>query len=527
MSEIVTQDYFLLFSVIAIGYFVGRLSIFGFSLDVSAVLFVAMVFGYYGFRVPPILQTIGLLFFIYTVGVQAGPGFFDSFKTHGRKYAFLAFIIVSASAFLTWLATIIFGYDKNLTVGLFTGALTTTPGLATIINETNSPLAPIGYSIAYPFGVIGVILFIKFSPWLLRIDLKKEEEVLRNIQLAEHPELHVRHFIVQNDGVIGKTLREINLRAITGAVISRILHDGESSTTNPDTKFAKGDIIRAVGTATALKRVESVVGPVTDKSISLSREYDVRTMLITNRDVHNIRLGDLYQLNDMRANITRVRRSGIDITPTPTFRLKLGDKIVLAARKDDIPELSKLFGDDDQKLSDTDIMPIAIGILIGAIIGQFTIVFDDYRFNLGLTGGVLLIALILGRTGRTGPIIWTLSSSANQLVRQLGLALFLAAVGANAGANIIDVIKEYGTQMLMVGAVITIIPMIIALLISRFVHKTNIFELLGAIAGGMTSTPGLAAADAMTRNNVPAIAYATIYPIAMVFVIIAVKILCY
>ncbi|HPW66405.1 MAG TPA: aspartate:alanine exchanger family transporter [Salinivirgaceae bacterium] len=526
MSEIITQDYFLLFAVIAIGYFIGRIQVFGFSLDVSAVLFVAMIFGYYGFSVPPILQYIGLLFFIYTVGIQAGPGFFDSFKSHGRQYAFLAFIIVGSGALLTWLFTWILGYDKNLTVGLFTGALTSTPGLATAINESSSPLASIGYSIAYPFGVIGVILFIRLAPKMLRVNLSKEEENLKQRQLNEHPELHRRHYVVQNEGVVGKTIREINLRRITGAVVSRILHEGVATTANPETVFAKGDIIRAVGTLEALDRVESVIGPATKEKIVLSREYDVRPMLITNKDIHNKRLGDIEQIGDLLVTVTRVRRSGIDITPTPSFKLKLGDKIMVAARKDDMQEIARLFGNDDQKLSDTDIMPIALGIILGAVIGQLTVVFDDYAFSLGLTGGVLLIALILGRTGRTGPIIWTLSSPANQLIRQLGLALFLVAVGADAGKNIVEVIGNYGMQMLAVGAVITLVPMIITLLISRFVYKTNIFELLGAIAGGMTSTPGLAAADAMTKNNVPAVAYATIYPIAMVFVIIAVKLLC-
>ncbi len=526
MGELFNQDYFLLFGVIALGYFIGRIQLFGFSLDVSAVMFVAMVFGYYGFTVPPLIQSIGLLFFIYTVGIQAGPGFFDSFKTHGRQYAFLALIIVASGALLTWLFTWLFDYDKNLTIGLFTGALTSTPGLATVINESNSPLASIGYTIAYPFGVIGVILFIRLSPWMLRINVDQENEALKNRQKSEYPEIIRRHFVVQNEGVIGKTLRELNLRAITGAVVSRILHNGVATTADPETKFAKGDIIRAVGTAAALERVESVIGPITNEKIVLNREYDVRPILVTNKHVHNKSLGELNLFTDLHATVTRVRRSGIDITPDPSFRLKLGDKIMVAARKDDMHEIVRLFGNDDQKLSDTDIMPIAIGILFGALIGQLTVLFGEYSFSLGLTGGVLLVALLLGRTGRTGPIIWTLSSPANQLLRQLGLALFLAAVGAGAGKNIVSVVEQYGIQMLTVGAIITLVPMVLTLLIARFIYKTNIFELLGAIAGGMTSTPGLAAADAMTRNNVPAVAYATIYPIAMVFVIIAVKLLC-
>ncbi|MDY0280336.1 MAG: aspartate:alanine exchanger family transporter [Salinivirgaceae bacterium] len=524
--EVFSHDYFLLFAVIALGYFIGQIKIFGFSLDVSAVMFVAMVFGNYGFTTPPLIQTIGLLFFIYTVGIQAGPGFFDSFRANGQKYTVLAFLIVFSGAILTWGFTWLFDYDKNLTIGIFTGALTSTPGLATVIQESSSSLASIGYTIAYPFGVIGVILFIRLSPWLLRINLKKESEGLKQRMAEEYPEIHCRHFIVQNEGVIKKSLRELNIRSITGAVISRVLHDGEAITANPETILHVGDLIRAVGTEDALSHMENIIGPITTEEIKLSKEFDVRSILVTNKMVHNKSLGELNLFSEFHANVTRVRRSGIDITPTPAFRLKLGDKIIVAARKQDMENIVKLFGNNDQKLSDTDIMPIALGILAGIVLGQFTVMFGDYQFSLGLTGGVLVIALLLGRTGRTGPIIWTLSAPANQLLRQLGLALFLAAVGASAGKNIISVAQEYGIQLVIVGAVITIVPMILTIIIARLIYKTNIFELLGAVAGGMTSTPGLAAADAMTDNNVPAIAYATIYPIAMVFIIIAVKILC-
>lgn len=526
MMEIFSHDYFLLFAVIALGYLIGQIKIYGFSLDVSAVMFVAMIFGNYGFSTPPLIQTIGLLFFIYTVGIQAGPGFFDSFRANGQKYIMLALLIVVSGAILTWGFSWLFDYDKNLTIGIFTGALTSTPGLATVIQESSSPLASIGYTISYPFGVIGVILFIRLSPWLLRINLKKENEDLKQRMNEEYPEIHRRHYIVQNEGVIGKSLRELNIRSITGAVISRVMHNENATTADPETVLHKGDLIRAVGTEDALTRIENVIGPKTSKKIKLDKEFDVRPILVTNKMVHNKSLGELNLFTDFHANVTRVRRSGIDITPNPAFRLKLGDKIIVAARKQDMLEIVKLFGNNDQKLSDTDIMPIALGVLAGILLGQLTIMFGDYQFSLGLTGGVLVVALLLGRTGRTGPIIWTLSAPANQLLRQLGLALFLAAVGAGAGKNIMGVAQQYGIQLVLVGAIITIVPMILTIIVARMIYKTNIFELLGAIAGGMTSTPGLAAADAMTENNVPAIAYATIYPIAMVFVIIAVKILC-
>ncbi len=519
------HDYFLLFTIIALGYLLGRVKIFNFSLDISAVLFVAMVFGYYGYKLPSIVQNIGLLFFIYTVGIQAGPGFFDSFRTNGRSYAFLAFLIVLVSTALVWIITLIFNYDINLMVGLLTGALTSTPGLATVINETNSPLASVGYSIAYPFGVIGVILFIRTCPYLFRVDLAQEEQRYKHSQREEYPQIFHRHFVVQNPGVIGKSLRELSVRSITGAVISRVRHGNESSTALPETLLQLGDVIRAVGTEKSLKKVEKLIGPETCEEILLSEEYDVQPVLVTNKHVHNKTLGELRMFTDMHATITRVRRSGIDISPTPNFRVKLGDKLIVAARKDDMNGIFRLFGNDDQKLSDTDIMPIALGIISGTLVGNISLVFGDYSFSLGLAGGVLLVGLLLGKTGRTGPLIWTLSAPANQLLRQLGLALFLVPIGLNAGQSFVDVLHNYGIPLLISGALVTLLPMIIVFMFARYRYKTNFFELLGIIAGGMTSTPGLAASETYSNSNAAAVAYATIYPMAMVLVILAVKVL--
>ena len=248
-----------------------------------------------------------------------------------------------------------------------------------------------------------------------------------------------------------------------------------------------------------------------------SGKHDVQTVLVPNKAVVNKTLAELNLQTTYDATVTRIRRSGIDITPSPRPRIRFGDKLIIASSKENMQAVHKLFGNDNQKLSDTDILPIALGIVLGVIVGQLTF--------LGLTGGVLLVALILSKLGKTGPILWTMSGSANVLLRELGLIFFLAVVGTNAGATLVETFQQYGYQLFLIGAAITLIPMIIMTIVARFIYKINILTLLGTLAGGMTSTPGLAAITPMSKSNAPQVAYATAYPIAMVLLVVVVKLL--
>ncbi|NDK18024.1 MAG: transporter, partial [Zetaproteobacteria bacterium] len=222
---------------------------------------------------------------------------------------------------------------------------------------------------------------------------------------------------------------------------------------------------------------------------------------------------------------TRIRRSGINISPSPSSKLQFGDKLILISRKDNIQQVIRIFGDDDKQLSNTDFLPIAAGIVLGILVGKLSLNFGSFSFSLGLTGGILLLALILGRTGKTGPIMWTMTGSANQILRQFGLLFFLASVGSSAGSSLVNTFQNYGIELFIYGIVITLIPMIITTIVARYFLKMNLLILLGTLAGSMTSTPGLATIDNMVDTNAPAVAYATVYPIAMVLLIITVQIL--
>ncbi|MCK5730840.1 MAG: transporter, partial [Draconibacterium sp.] len=252
---------------------------------------------------------------------------------------------------------------------------------------------------------------------------------------------------------------------------------------------------------------------------------EVQSVLVTNKEVVNKTIRQINLLHTYNATITRIRRSGINISPTPNLKLQFGDKLVIASSKANIKIVGNVFGNDQKKLSNTDVLPIALGIILGVLVGKINITLGSFSFSLGLTGGVLIVALILGRIGKTGSILWTMTGAANQLLRQLGLILFLAAVGTGAGAQIVETFEIYGIELFLYGAIITIIPMVIAGIAGKFFFKMNILSLFGAISGSMTSTPGLAAADSMSETNAHSIAYATVYPVAMVMLIVVVQLI--
>ncbi len=519
-------NYFALFLIITLGFLLGKIKIRGISLDISAIIFVALLFGHLGIKLPEDFQNLGLVLFIFTVGIQAGPGFFDSFRKQGLKLVTVAVILVLSGGITVFVLMLIFNIDPKIAIGLFTGAMTSTPGLAVAIDTTQSSLASIGYGLAYPFGVLGVIIFVRMLPRLLGTKLEKAEKEIEEEQKTVYPEIINRHFCVENQNVFGKTIGLLNIRTMTGASISRVMHNDDAFTPSATTVLHKGDLIKAVGTHSALDKLELLIGKSVRADIPLGDNYDIQSILVTNKEVVHKSIGQLNLLSNYSATVTRIRRSGIDIAPNSSSIIKFGDKLLIACHKDQMKAVSTLFGNEDKKLSDTDFFPIAAGIVLGLLFGKISFVLSpEFKFTPGLTGGILFVALILGNLGKTGPVIWSMSATANQLLRQLGLFFFLATVGTQAGGHLVSTFMSYGFTLIIVGALVTIIPMLVATIIGHYIFKINIFDLLGMITGGMTSTPGLAAVDPMVRNNRHHIAYATVYPAAMVILIICVQLL--
>lgn len=523
-EELLQSSYFSIFLIIALGFMLERIKIKGLSLNVSAVIFIALLFGHYGVIIPKALGNFGLVLFIFTIGIQAGPGFFDSFRSKGKTLILLTLLIVG-SACLTGIGfKYAFDIDTPSLVGLIAGALTSTPGLAVAIDSTQSPLASIAYGIAYPFGVIGLILFIKLLPKILRKDLVAEAKALEENRRGQYPALKTATFRVINTNICNKTLAQLQLRAITGAVISRVKHNDVISIPTASTMLQEGDMIKAVGNDKSLDQLTILLGERTEDDLPLSQTQELQSLLLTNKSIINKTLGHLNLQGTFGCTVTRVCRSGIDLPAEPDLVLKFGDKLMVAGEKEGLKELAQFMGNDEKKLSNTDFFPIATGIVLGVLVGKINISFSDsFSFSPGLTGGILIVALILSAIGKTGPIIWSMSGSANQLLRQLGLLLFLAEVGTSAGVNLVSTFQESGWTLFGVGFGITIAPMVMAVAFGYYVFKINILNLLGTIAGGMTSTPGLAAADSMSDSPAPSVAYATVYPIAMVILIIFIQ----
>lgn len=520
------SSYFALFLIVALGFVLGRINFKGISLDVSAVIFIALLFGHFGVIIPKELGNFGLVLFIFTIGIQAGPGFFDSFRSKGKVLILITLLIIGSACMTGVLFKYLLHIDMAETVGLIAGSLTSTPGLAAAIDSTQSSAASIAYGIAYPFGVIGVILFIKLLPGLLRLDIKKEEKRLEMQQRDKYPEIYTGTFRVTNENIFNKSLVQLQIRTMTGAVISRVKHGDKTEVPSAKTMLYQGDLVKAVGSEYALAQLGVLVGERLQEDLPLATSYELQSLLLTKKEVIGKTLGSLNLQQNFGCTVTRIRRSGIDLSPEPGLTLKFGDKLLVVGHQDSLKELAKLLGNDEKRLSDTDFFPIAMGIVLGVLVGKINISFSDsFSFSPGLTGGILLTALVLSSVGKTGPILWSMSGAANLLLRQLGLLLFLAEVGTSAGANLVETFRESGWALFGAGVAITLVPMIVAVAVGYFVFKINLFDLMGTITGGMTSTPGLAAAGSMTDSDAPSVAYATVYPIAMVFLIVFIQVI--
>ena len=526
LASLTSHSLFGLLFVVALGLLIGRLKVAGLSLDSAGVLFVGLFLGYGGISVPQVFLSWGQALFIFAIGMQSGPGLAAAFRRHGWQMVAVTVPVLLVGAGVTVLMGRLLHLDWNLATGLFTGALTSTPGLAAAIEATGSPMASIGYGAAYPLGVLAVIVFVRLTPRLLRWDMKKAEVDFKQESWEQYPRLDHRNYVVQNPGLVNRSLGELNLFQATGATISRVRQGDLSLAPAPEIVFQLGDLIKAVGSEGALEKVRQLVGPVTTKKISFTHTYCARWILVSNRKNVNRSLAELRLLPENRITVTRIRRSGVDIQPGPEDRLRLGDRLRVICHTDQLDWIVKTLGNAMSQLGETDLLPVFIGLALGLTLGQVTLPLPGLPpFSLGLTGGVLVSGLLLSKQVRTGPLVWSLSPRTNQLLRELGLVCFLAVVGVQAGARLGPLLNHDGLALLGVSLAIALLPMVAGLMVGRLVFKMNPLTLLGVLTGAMTSTPGLGAAQGHTQSSAPSVAYATVYPMAMVGVIVLARVL--
>ena len=533
-NESIASTLVLYSFVIAVGIFIGKLKICGVSLGVTFVLFVGILMGHFGYivndNILKFVREFGLILFIFSIGLQVGPGFFSSFKKGGMRLNFLAVLIVFLNVLIV-LGIYYFGNidDINALVGVMSGAVTNTPGLAaaqqTVSQMYQSPeqanLMASGYAAAYPLGVVGIILSMFVIKGIFGISTEGEIKKIEEDQESAQLKPFLLSVEVSNKLVDGRTLLQLHDVIQCNFVVSRLVgSDNVVTIPKSSTQIHVGDRLLIVCSAVDADRFTAVLGPQIEMDWeSTPTPVFSRRILITKSEYNGVALGSLRLHNGYQLNATRVNRAGVDLLASPNLRLQMGDRITVVGNLDDIDRLAARLGNSMKRLNQPNLITIFIGIILGIILGSVNL---GFGMKLGLAGGPLVVAILLSRFGYKAKLITYTSSSASLLLRELGICLFLASVGISAGKGFADaVFNTTGMWWVIWGFVITVVPLIVVGLIARGKDKINFLTIMGLFSGGCTDPPALAYANNSTGNDAPAVAYSTVYPLTMFLRVVA------
>ena len=523
--------------VIAVGVYLGKIKIAGVSLGVTFVLFAGIVAGHIGFTAPtPILnfaQDFGLILFVFMIGLQVGPGFFESFGTQGIKLNGLAATAILLNILVMFACYYIFfdtGNKMNLPmmVGTLYGAVTNTPGLGAA-NEalgtvfgSNAPQIASAYACAYPLGVLGIIGAIILIRYILKVKLEEEEEELKQMEGTKtNKKPYKMHVEVTNQYLEGRTILQVHDFLNRDFVCSRIEHNGDITIANRDTQLHLGDKMLIVCAEADYEAIIAFIGPVVDIDLEQQQQEEPmisKGVLITNPKINGKTLGSMHFSSVHGVNVTRVTRHGIDLFASASLPLQVGDKIRVVGPEEAVNRVAIRMGNSSNKLNAPNIATIFVGIFLGLIFGSFPLAIPGMPVpvKLGLAGGPLIIAILIGRYGYKIHLVTYTTTSANMMLREIGLVLFLASVGIKAGAGFLTtVVDGDGLLYVLTGFLITIIPILIVGPIARIRYKFNYFLLAGMIAGTYTDPPALAYSNSICSKEAPALGYSTVYPLAM------------
>ena len=530
--------------VIAAGVLLGKIKFFGISLGVTFVLFVGILAGHFGFTGNPailsFLQDFGLILFVFCIGLQVGPSFFSSFKRGGITLNLLAVGIV----FLNIAVALILYFalqgriDIPMMVGILCGAVTNTPGLGAA-NEAlqqlhyQGPEIAMGYACAYPLGVMGIILSMIIIRYICRVDVKQDsEEIQKEEEANPHMKPYTISLKVQNEALSGKTLSQVQNFLARDFVCTRIIQDGHMITPNANTVLRLGDRMFLVCAEDDSEAIMAFIGPKIEQDWDATNQQDKpmvsRRILVTQPNINGKTLGELHFSSMYGVNVTRVNRSGMDLFAARQLRLQVGDRVMVVGPQDAIERVANLLGNQLRRLDHPNIVTIFVGILCGILFGSLPIAIPGMPtpVKLGLAGGPLIISILIGRFGHKVKLVTYTTMSANLMLREVGLVLFLASVGIKAGENFVQMVVEGdGILYVGVGFLITFIPLIITGIVARWHHRVNYFTLMGLIAGSNTDPPALAYANQIAGNDAPAVGYSTVYPLAMFLRILTAQLL--
>lgn len=523
-------------AVISIGIYLGKIKVFGISLGVTFVLFAGILAGHFGFTGTTstlnFLQDFGLIIFVYCIGLQVGPGFFESFKKGGITLNLLACGIVALNilVMLVLYYTVFDTSDpKNLPmmVGVLCGAVTNTPGLGAatealtqVFPESSIPQIASGYACAYPLGVVGIIAATIAIRYLCGIVLKEEEDkIIAEQEENPHAKPHKMTLRVDNAALDGKTMKQVRDFLGRDYVCSRALHEGHVSIPNRDTKLYLGDELFIVCAEDDAEAIKAFIGPEDQVDWEVQDVPMVsKSILVTQPKMNGKTFGQLHFSSVYGVNVTRISRSGMNLFADRNLRMQVGDKIVVVGPEDAVDRVAGLMGNSVKRLDHPNLLTIFVGILVGIAFGSIPFAFPGVPtpVKLGLAGGPLIIAILIGRFGYKFHLVTYVSTSANLMLREFGLALFLASVGIKAGEHFVDtVIAGDGLKYVWTGFLITVIPVVVIGVIARLRFKLNYFTIMGMIAGSTTDPPALAFANQSSSSDAPAVGYSTVYPLTM------------
>jgi putative transport protein len=540
LGQGVAHTILLLAFVIGVGIYLGRFKVKGVSLGSTWILFVGILVSHFGFRADPqllhFIKEFGLILFVFSIGLQVGPGFFHSLKSGGVKMNLLALVNVLLAVAVTWGLSALTGTDLKTMVGVMSGAVTNTPGLGAA-QQTFVDVASAGgmntveaskvasglassYAVTYPFGVIGVILVLLVFRGLFKIDPAQE---LAELEAREDNSGQARrmHLAVENPAIFGKKLAEVLHEFGGDFIVSRVMKGDEIVIATSDTVFDEGDKVLVVTSQEEVDKVRIIFGKEVPMHLGDWEQKDrhlvTRRLTVTKSSLTGKKLKDLHFREAYGVNVTRVIRSGVELVARPDLYIQMGDAIICLGPEANIQRLADRVGNSSGDLNKPNLVPIFLGIVVGIIFGSLPIRFPGIpqAIKLGLAGGPLIIAILLGHFGPKYKITTYTTMSANLMVREIGISLFLAAVGIGAGENFVSSIVNGGYWWILYGALITLIPVTLTFVIARFVARLNFYQICGLISGSCCNPPALAFAQGMYGSDYASVNYATVYPLSM------------
>lgn len=517
--------------VITLGILLGKIKIKGVSLGITWILFVGIIASHFGMTVDSevrnFVQEFGLILFVFSIGLQVGPGFFSAFKHGGVTLVGCATAIVLLGVLAAYIIHVATGTPIPTMVGILSGAVTNTPGLGAAqqayadASGINDPSIALGYAVAYPLGVVGIILSMIFIRYALRVDFRKEDEGLAELaneqKLAEKVSVEFTNQIIE-----GRSIEYVRDLVNRQFVISRVMHpDGSITMADADTKIHLGDRLWVICQAEDVEAVVAFLGhrvELTDEdwgNNTPNAELISRRILITKSSINGKKFSDLRLRTKYGINITRVNRAGMDLIPYQGLELQVGDRVMVVGPAEGVAKVADVLGNSLKKLDHPNLITIFVGIALGVLLGSIPLLNVPQPVKLGLAGGPLIVAILIGRFGTHFHLVTYTTASANLMLREIGIALFLAAVGIGAGDGFVEAIVNGGYRWIGYGVIITVVPILIVAIVARLWLKMNYYTLMGLIAGSTTDPPALAYANATAGNDMPAVGYSTVYPMVM------------